>query len=423
VNRPAADGGHRRRWGWVWGAALLALGLNLAAQPVIVTNRMGMAFVKLSPGTFQMGPSGKAQVAHPVTISRSFYLQTTEVTQGQWKAVMGAAPWDWDPMVKKGDDFPAVDVTWKDAQAFLKKLNARHDGSYRLPTEAEWEYACRAGTNTVYSFGDDVERLGDFAWFEKNAWNIGEKWAHQVGTKQPNPWGLFDMHGNVWEFCQDWYSDQDPTGPQTDPVGPPTGSFRVERGGSVWEDAPDSASRFRSGHAPNLRFPNVGFRLAATTLPKVAMPPVKGTDQVCKMALAKLGMNKKLKVERKGVMEPFLGEDASLVDPPEIIEGFVPTGAVALVRQEVAMGAGSTFTSAELILCEGKKFRSLYQVGGESRFGGTIVYEDGMVIARTFMWTDNDPNCCPSFAEDRMLTFLGGRVVVGPATKRSLPKP
>jgi hypothetical protein len=160
--------------------------------------------------------------------------------------------------------------------------------------------------------------------------------------------------------------------------------------------------------------------LNSSALTVVGPKTVTTSIESCKKALIAIGKNKKLKVERKGVMEPFLGEDASLVDPPEIIEGFVPTGAVALVRQEVAMGAGSVFTSAELIICEGGRMRSLYEVGGESRFGGTLVHEGGQVIARTFIWTDNDPNCCPSFAEDRVLTYQGGQVVAGPAVRKRL---
>ena len=200
----------------------------------MITNTLGMTFNKLPAGTFLMGsPSDETDRAvnehqHEVTISKAFYMQTTEVTQGQWKAVMGTEPWKGEDYIKEGANYPAVYVSWNDAVAYCKKLSVKEGKTYRLPTEAQWEYACRAGTKTTWSFGNDEKALGNHAWYEKNAYNAGEQYAHQVGLKKPNAFGLYDMHGNVWEWCQDYYKQS----PEKDPTGPASGSFRVLRGGS-----------------------------------------------------------------------------------------------------------------------------------------------------------------------------------------------
>jgi formylglycine-generating enzyme required for sulfatase activity len=172
--------------------------------------------LKLIPaGTFLMGSpeseTGRVtdEHQHNVAISKSFYMQTTEVTQRQWKAVMGTEPWkgqEYSKYVKEGANYPASYVSWDDAVAYCKKLSEKERKTYRLPTEAEWEYACRAGTETRWSFGDDENKLGDYAWYDKNAWDIDEKYAHQVGLKKSNAFGLYDMHGNVFEWCHDYYT-------------------------------------------------------------------------------------------------------------------------------------------------------------------------------------------------------------------------
>lgn len=132
--------------------------------------------------------------------------------------------------------------------------------TYRLPTEAEWKYACRGGTKTAFSFGDDEAELGKYAWFDGNAWDIGEKYAHRVAQKQANPFGLYDMHGNVWEWCSDWYGEY-PSGLRTDLEGPRSGSSRVVRGGS-WPYGPDIVrSAFRYDFTPVSRNNVSGFRL------------------------------------------------------------------------------------------------------------------------------------------------------------------
>ena len=199
--------------------------------------------------------------AHRVTISAHFFLQTTTVTQGQWKTVMGTKPWEGKQGVREGDDYPAFYVSWEDAQEFIQQLNIRGKDKYRLPTEAEWEYACRSGSVTKFFFGDDDNHLVDFAWFIKNCGEAGEDYPHRVGSKRPNPWGLYDMHGNVGQWCQDWMGPY-PGSAQTDPTGPSSSGGRVVRGGywngssrysrSAWrEDAVDPLSR---------TYP-IGFRL------------------------------------------------------------------------------------------------------------------------------------------------------------------
>jgi formylglycine-generating enzyme required for sulfatase activity len=153
-------------------------------------------------------------------------------------------------------------VTWNDAIAYCKKLSDQERKTYRLPTEAEWEYACRAGTATRWSFGNDEKVLGDYAWYDKNTWDNGERYAHQVGLKKPNVFGLFDMHGNVYEWCHDYFQeDYYKQSPEKDPTGPTSGSSRVLRGGS-WSNftrVTRSANRVRDD--ADDRGSNRGFRL------------------------------------------------------------------------------------------------------------------------------------------------------------------
>ena len=225
-----------------------------------------MELIEISAGKFMMG-EGAGAVA--VTLTRPFVLGTTEVTQGQYEKMMGTKPWAGESNVQVGKDNPATSVSWDDATEFCKKLTKREQNPastyklkagevYRLPTEAEWEYACRAGTTTAYSFGDDASTFGEYGWFSGNT--AGEQYAHRVGMKKPNPWGLYDMHGNVWEWCSDWYDGTLPGG--TDPVGPEGGSDRVYRGGSWWYYPATAGRRSVTTASRRTATTSLGFRVA-----------------------------------------------------------------------------------------------------------------------------------------------------------------
>jgi len=245
-----------------------------AAEPVgpsekSFTNSIGMKFVMIPAGTFMMGsPSNEPrrdidERQHRVTISKPFYIQTTEVTQGQWREIMGNNP---SRFKNCGDDCPVEKVSWNDCQEFIRKLN-RQEGinKYRLPTEAEWEYACRAGTDTPFYFSDCLST--DQANYDGNHPMPGcsrreyRKRTVPVGSFPPNEWGLYDMHGNVWEWCQDWYEDY-PSGHATDPTGPSSSEFRVLRGGSWFSYARRTRSANRYWGGAGGRFNRFGFRIA-----------------------------------------------------------------------------------------------------------------------------------------------------------------
>ena len=194
--------------------------------------------------------------AHQVRLS-AFSIGKHEVTQAQWMSVMGGK----NPSSFKGDDLPVEQVSWNDAVEFCKQLSAKTGYNFRLPTEAEWEYACRAGTNTEYSFGDDEKQLGEYAWYNGNS---GDK-THPVGTRKQNPFGLFDMHGNVWEWCSDWYGENyynqlSKQGVAVNPQGPATGKQRVVRGGS-WGSFVNLRSAYRVRFSPGVINDLVGFRV------------------------------------------------------------------------------------------------------------------------------------------------------------------
>jgi formylglycine-generating enzyme required for sulfatase activity len=228
--------------------------------PEAITNSIGMEFVKIPAGTFIMGSpysdreaDDDEKPAHQVTISRPLYMGKYEVTQAQWQAVM-----DDNPSRLKGDNLPVENVSWDNVQEFIKRLNQREGKeACRLPTEAEWEYAARAGTTTRYSFGDDVAQLGEYAWYGENA----DAKTHPVGEKKPNAWGLYDMHGNVWEWVQDWYAtDYYQNSPNVDPQGPTAGAVRVFRGGCWGDSARFARSALRNWVHPGDRVGVLGFR-------------------------------------------------------------------------------------------------------------------------------------------------------------------
>jgi formylglycine-generating enzyme required for sulfatase activity len=206
----------------------------------------GIKFVTINAGTFNMGED----VQHEVTLTRNYDLGVYPVTQQEYQSVMKVNPSQFENPLS-----PVETVSWDDLQKFIEKLNQiQKKYFYRLPTEGEWEYACRAGTNKPFSFSES--KLDSYAWFDKNAKGT----SHPVGQKKPNRWGLYDMHGNIWEWCQDWYADY-PIGKAVDPFGPKTGSRRVIRGGSWYDDARLLRSARRNYAVPGFRYPGLGVRL------------------------------------------------------------------------------------------------------------------------------------------------------------------
>jgi formylglycine-generating enzyme required for sulfatase activity/predicted Ser/Thr protein kinase len=249
--------------------------VTLASLPQSFTNSIGMELRLIQPGNFLMGSpsvgtgSGRDETPHEVTISSPFYLGVYEVTQEQYEKVMES-----NPSGFKGPGHPVDTVRWEDAQEFIRRMNAMSaeqaaGRKYRLPTEAEWEYACRAGTKTAYSFGDDSSELSRYGWSEGNS--AGK--SQPVGEKRPNPWGLYDMHGNVWEWCEDWYGVY-PTDAMLDPTGSDTGSERVLRSGSWLYPAAHCQSARRYSCKPSGRtdYGDHGFRVALSPAGIPAQP-------------------------------------------------------------------------------------------------------------------------------------------------------
>jgi hypothetical protein len=238
-----------------------------------------MEMVEIPANEYVMGESPTSVV---VKLTQPLWIGKTEVTQGQWKEVMGTEPWKGEGDGPMSANYPATHTSWTDAVKFCDKLTqlAHDEGRlravvYRLPTEAEWGCACRAGTATAYSFGDDDAQLGDHAWFAANA----ADGSHEVGAKAANLWGLHDMHGNVREWCADWYGSTLEGG--TDPTGPAEGTLRVTRGGGWRLGALQCRSSYRSANGPPAtRAGNLGFRVAcgspavtATRQQAAAAPP------------------------------------------------------------------------------------------------------------------------------------------------------
>jgi formylglycine-generating enzyme required for sulfatase activity len=250
---------------------LVVFAEHLQSQPPKeITNSIGMKLVLTPKGTFMMGsPESEEarfedETQHEVTISKDYYLGVHEVTQAQYEKVMGTKPsyFQGDEIKGSSTNNPVESVSWLDAVEFCKKLSDLPEEKaagrvYRLPTEAEWEYACRAGSKSAYSFGESSKSLGDYAWFDGNSNNQ----THPVGEKKANAWGLYDMHGNVWEWCSDWYGEY-PNGAVSDPVGPREGSDRVNRGGGWFIRAADCRSALRGRYYPSNRNDGHGFRVA-----------------------------------------------------------------------------------------------------------------------------------------------------------------
>jgi formylglycine-generating enzyme required for sulfatase activity len=234
----------------------------------VLPDGLAMDFVWIESGIFTMGaPPGEPGRSsdegppHQVEISAGFYLGKYEITQEQWLAVMGTRPWTGGVYALNSALCPAVQISWLDVQEFIHRLNeAAGDSLYRLPSEAEWEYACRAGTTTRWSFGNVVDQLTEYAWFYENAWSEDSAYAHEVGTRLSNPWGLCDMHGNVWEWCQDWFEFY-ALNKQSEPGGRLIMGRRIMRGGGFGNDARHLRSADRGASTPGLRSHDLGARL------------------------------------------------------------------------------------------------------------------------------------------------------------------
>ena len=248
------------------------------------TNSIGMKLVLIPKGTFIMGSpieeEGRylAELQREVTISKNFYLGVYQVTQLQYEKVMGINPSRFQGNKVRSDSskHPVEMVSWDDAVEFCKRLSEFPDEKkasrvYRLPTEAEWEYACRAGSKTAYCFGYDVQTLCDYAWFDEGSGNQ----THPVGEKKPNAYGLYDMHGNVWEWCSDWQEDWS-SRDVTDPSGPGEGRYRVFRGGCWLHVGAFCRSASRWWNSPSSRNDYCGFRLA---LCSTGIPPSSEVDR------------------------------------------------------------------------------------------------------------------------------------------------
>jgi formylglycine-generating enzyme required for sulfatase activity len=251
----------------IW--ALVNGELLLAADKSLI-NSIGMEFVRIEAGSFMMGTNKVADTdrgdiveyfgekpAHKVTISQPFYIGKYEVTQEQWEAIMGS-----NPSQVKGPQNPVENVTWLESQQFIKLLNEKErTNKYRLPTEAEWEYAARAGSNSDYYFGDAPEELERYGWYDKNS---PEDTSHPVGLKEPNKFGVYDIHGNVSEWVNDWYQkDYYLNSPAEDPKGPPSGTERLFRGGN-YRNPYYYCWVFGRGfeEEPNSKNKVIGFRIA-----------------------------------------------------------------------------------------------------------------------------------------------------------------
>ena len=241
-----------------------------AQQLKEITNSIGMKLVLIHPGSFTMGSaeeeSGRKdrELRHEVILSKSFYLGVYEVTQGQYEHVIGTNP-------NRSKTNALQNVSWEDAVAFCTKLSELPEEKaagrvYRLPTEAEWEYACRATSGAAYSFGDSADLLGDFAWFKEDRMLA----TLPVGLKKANRWGLYDMHGNVYEWCHDWYADY-PSSEVTDPQGPRIGSERVFRGGCSSDVAANCRSSYRYSIVPTFSSYEFGLRVAMSAPAKQPM--------------------------------------------------------------------------------------------------------------------------------------------------------
>jgi formylglycine-generating enzyme required for sulfatase activity len=243
------------------------------SKTIEIADGVTMEVVWCPAGTFSMGSPDSEQerdsneTLHYVTLSQGFWIGRYEVTKEQWRAVKGATPWEGQDDVLDEDDSPATYVSWNDCSAFVSDLNDATGLSFAIPTEAQWEYACRAGTETRFYWGDDSEYsiMDDYAWFYDNAEGPGAAYAHNVALKSPNPWGLYDMIGNISEWCSDWYKDDLGDGDEVDPDGPKKGTEKLQRGGSWSSYGNNCRAANRTHKAPDQANVRYGLRVVLSS--------------------------------------------------------------------------------------------------------------------------------------------------------------
>lgn len=262
------------RGGALFAQQLPTSNVGMRSGEIRAENSLGIKMVWLSADTFIMGSpldekgrdANEGQVE--VKLTEGFWMGQTEVTQSQWTHLMGTSPWRGKSNVREGKNFAASFISWDDASAFVETLNSKehksgslpNDWEYSLPTESQWEYACRGGKKSAFSFGDDPSELHIYGWSAENAFGKREAYSHEVAKKRPNDFGLHDMHGNVWEWCKDNFRTQLPGG--TNPIINNGGPLRVNRGGG-WNFATKCCrSASRLSDTSDSRYNNLGFRIA-----------------------------------------------------------------------------------------------------------------------------------------------------------------
>ena len=331
--------------GWI---ALLGIILIIAlggkkVTPEVVVVDLGkgikLEMVLIPAGKFVMGSpvleKGRFDIEkqHEVTLTNPFYMGKYEVTQKQWITVTGN-----NPSKTVGDELPVTNVSWEDCQEFINKLNAKPNGGYRLPTEAEWEYACRAETSTAYSFGNKITSK------HANFMDSKEGKPKEVGRYKPNTFGLYDMHGNVWEWCEDWLADY-PPGAVTDPKGHEKKESRVLRGGSFKSDEPSCRSSYRHRGVPDYKFLSNGFRLAMTADLRTDPPTVNSLEAPFTETKAKEVQKSVAKILQKEVEEKVdLGKGIKL----EMV--LIPAGKFVMGSPGPEVGRKDNETQHEVIL-------------------------------------------------------------------------
>ncbi len=246
--------------------------LAAGAEPLTIARDWfpGMEMILVFPGEFLMGSppaEGRNRNENQIAtrLSEPFYLSRRTVTQWDWISVMKIKPWSGRDCIKEGNNYPAAYLSWNDATAFCEALNYQietlpENWTFALPTEAQWEYACRAGTSTRYCYGNDESQLTDYAWFDRNAAHAGKMYAPRSGQLEPNPWGVYDMHGGLWEWCRDFYQSALPGG--SDPIVTQPAAQRVRRGGCWLNPDVDCRSAVRGFSSPESRVNWLGFRVA-----------------------------------------------------------------------------------------------------------------------------------------------------------------